>query len=409
MPLSVLLKHFTAAIAIAGLLTACGGQAPSAPPPPEVTVATPLVRQVTDWDEYTGRLAAVESVEIRARVSGYVQDVKFTDGALVKKGDLLFVIDKRPYQALLDEARAQLTRARIRRDLAENDLDRAKRLFEARAVSEEELDARTQEHREALAAIQAAEAAVQSAALNLEYCEVRAPISGRISRKLVTEGNLVSGGTQDATLLTTIVSVDPIHVYFTADERAYLRYQRMAERGIRPSSRNSPNPVRIQLADEEGFPHVGEMDFVDNRVDEATGTMQGRAIFPNPEGYLTPGLFARLQLLGEGPYEALLVPDVAIGTDQAQRIVFVLDDQNVATPRPVVLGRPVGSLRVIRKGLEPGDRVIINGVARVRPGLTVTPVDGTIPEPDPRSLGLDGGRAAATPAPPESGTGNGPG
>jgi RND family efflux transporter MFP subunit len=394
MPLSVLLKHFTAAIAIAGLLTACGGQAPSAPPPPEVTVATPLVRQVTDWDEYTGRLAAVESVEIRARVSGYVQDVKFTDGALVKKGDLLFVIDKRPYQALLDEARAQLTRARIRRDLAENDLDRAKRLFEARAVSEEELDARTQ---------------VQSAALNLEYCEVRAPISGRISRKLVTEGNLVSGGTQDATLLTTIVSVDPIHVYFTADERAYLRYQRMAERGIRPSSRNSPNPVRIQLADEEGFPHVGEMDFVDNRVDEATGTMQGRAIFPNPEGYLTPGLFARLQLLGEGPYEALLVPDVAIGTDQAQRIVFVLDDQNVATPRPVVLGRPVGSLRVIRKGLEPGDRVIINGVARVRPGLTVTPVDGTIPEPDPRSLGLDGGRAAATPAPPESGTGNGPG
>ena len=263
-------------IALAG----CGGKQPPAMGPPQVTVATPLVRQITDWDEYTGQLAAVESVEIRARVSGYLQSIHFEDGALVKRGDLLFVIDPRPYEAALDEARADLTQAKVRLELASNDLDRAKRLFASRAISEEELDARTKEHRQAEASLEAAQAAEKGSALNLEFARIKAPVSGRIGRKLVTVGNLVSSSGDKPTLLTTIVSVDPIHVYFTADERAFLRYTRLAEKGIRPSSRNVPNPVRLQLADEQDFPHLGHMDFVDNQVDRATGTMQGRASLP---------------------------------------------------------------------------------------------------------------------------------
>lgn len=384
--------NFPALFLVASLLavTACGGNAPPPNAPPKVTVATPLVRKITDWDEYTGRLAAVDTVEIRARVSGYLKSVQFQDGALVKRGDLLFVIDPRPYQAALDEARADLTRSRVRLELAVNDLDRARRLFASRAISEEELDARTKEKREADAALEAAQAAEKASALNLEFATIKAPISGRIGRKLVTVGNLVSSEGNNATLLTTLVSVDPIHVYFTADERAFLRYTRLAEQGIRPSSRNVANPVRLQLADEQGFPHVGVMDFVDNQVDETTGTMQGRAIFPNPSGDLTPGLFGRIQLLGEGPYEALVVPDQAIGTDQAQRLVYVVGDDNVVTPRPVVLGRPLGALRVVRSGLKPTDRVVINGIQKVRPGSPVTPVQGTIPEP------VDGTAAAVS-------------
>ena len=363
------------------LLAGCGSSGPPAMAPPQVTVAKPLVRQITDWDEYTGRLAAVETVEIRARVNGYLQSIHFTDGGLVEQGDLLFVIDPRPYQAALDEARADLSRSRIRLELAVNDLDRAKRLFASRAISEEELDARTKEKREADAALEAAQAAEKASALNLEFTRIKAPISGRIGRRLVTTGNLVTGEGNDATLLTTLVSVDPIHVYFTADERAFLRYTRLDEQGIRPSSRNVPNPVRLQLADEQGFPHQGHMDFVDNRVDETTGTMQGRAIFANPRGDLTPGLFGRLQLLGEGPYEALILPDEAIGTDQAQRLVYVVGDDQVVAPRPVTLGRSLGALRVVRSGLKPTDRVVINGILRVRPGAKVTPVEGQIPEP----------------------------
>jgi len=349
--------------------------------PPEVTVAKPLVRKITDWDEYTGRVAAVESVEIRARVSGYLQASHFHDGGLVKRGDLLFEIDPRPYQAALDEARAELTSARVRLELAANDLDRARRLFASRAISEEELDARTKAKREAEAAIEAGQAAEKAAALNLDFTRIKAPISGRIGRRLVTAGNLVSGEGKDATLLTTIVSVDPVYVYFTADERAYLRYTRLAEQGIRPSSRDTATPVRLQLADEQGFPHQGVMDFVDNVVDQATGTMQGRAVFPNPDGDLTPGLFGRIQLLGEGPYEALIVPDAAVGTDQAQRLVYVVADDGTVTPRPVTLGRSLGGLRVVRSGLAPTDRVVINGIQRVRPGSKVKPVDGQIPEP----------------------------
>ena len=359
----------------------CGGTAPPAMAPPQVTVATPLVRQVTDWDEYTGRLAAVESVEIRARVTGYLQSVHFQDGALVKRGDLLFVIDPRPYQAALDEARAIHQRARVQRAAAARDLERGQGLVASRVIADRDLDALNSTKLAADAALEAAAAAEKSAALNLEFTRITAPVSGRIGRRLVTVGNLVTGEGNDTTLLTTLVSVDPIHVYFTADERAFLRYTRLAEQGIRPSSRTVANPVRLQLADEQGFPHEGVMDFVDNRVDEATGTMQGRAVFPNPDGHLTPGLFARVQLLGEGPYEALILPDQAIGTDQAQRLVYVLGEDNVVTARPVTLGRALGALRVIRGGLKPTDRVVINGIQKVRPGATVTPVEGQIPEP----------------------------
>ena len=349
--------------------------------PPEVEYARPLVRSITDWDEYTGRLAAVESVEVRARVSGYLKSVHFTDGAIVEQGDLLFVIDPRPYQAVLDETEAQVTRAKVQLQLATNDLERAKRLFRARAVSEEELDARTQQKREAEASLQAAQAAVAAARLDIEFTSVSAPISGRIGRKLVTEGNLVSGGTANSTLLTTIVSLDPIHVYFTADEKAYLAYQRLARTGARPSSRDVANPVRMQVAGDEGFPREGKMDFVDNRVDEATGTMQGRAIFPNPDGLLTPGLFARVQLLGEGPYDAIMIPDGAVGADQSTRFVYVVGPEDKLERRNVELGRTIGRLRIIKSGVTRDDRVVISGLQRIRPGVDVKPVEGEIEAP----------------------------
>lgn len=350
--------------------------------PPEVTVAHPLAQSITDWDEYTGRLAAVDSVEVRARVSGYLKSVHFEDGAIVEEGDLLFVIDPRPYQAALDEAQAQVTRARVQLELATNDLERAERLFRSRAVSEEELDSRTQQKREAEASLQAAQAAVAATRLDLEFTSVSAPIAGRIGRKLVTEGNLVSGGSANSTLLTTIVSLDPIHVYFTADEKAYLAYQRLAGLGSRPSSRDVANPVRMQVAGEQGFPREGKMDFVDNRVDESTGTMQGRAIFPNPDGLLTPGLFAQVQLLGEGPYDALMVPDAAIGADQATRYVYVLGQGNQLERRDIVPGRAIGRLRIVKSGLEADDRVVISGLQRIRPGLEVRPVEGAIEAPE---------------------------
>lgn len=363
------------------LLTGCGGNAPPPLPPPQVTVAAPLVRKITDWDEYTGRLAAVESVEIRARVTGYLQSVHFQDGVLVKRGDLLFVIDPRPYEAALNEARANHQRARVQRAAAARDLERGMGLAASRVIAERDLDALNSTKLAADAALEAAAAAEESAALNLAFTRITAPISGRVGRKLVTVGNLVTGEGNDTTLLTTLVSVDPIHVYFSADERAFLRYTRLAEQGIRPSSRTVANPVRLQLADEQGFPHEGVMDFVDNRVDDATGTMQGRAVFPNPGGDLTPGLFGRIQLLGEGPYEALILPDQAIGTDQVQRLVYVVGADNVVTARPVTLGRSLGALRVVRSGLEPTDRVVINGIQKVRPGAVVAPVEGRIPEP----------------------------
>ena len=358
------------------LMLACGsepGASSGAPPPPTVTVAQPLSREITDWDEFTGRLQAVDRVEVRARVSGYLQATHFREGAIVDKGDLLFVIDPRPYQATVTEAEAQVTRAEVRLDLAVNDRDRAERLYASHAISEEEFDARTQEKREAEAALEAAKAAVQAARLDLEFTHVKAPIRGRISRALVTEGNLIRGGSADSTLLTTLVSMDPIHFYFTADEQAVLRYIRLSEEGSRPTSRERQTPAVLQLADEQGFPHQGYVDFVDNRIDDATGTMQARALFPNPNHLLVPGMFGKIKIQGRGPYPALLIPDEAVVTDQAEQIVYVVEGENTVGRRAVVLGPRVGGLRVVRSGLEGTDRVVISGVQRVRPGAPVSP------------------------------------
>lgn len=366
------------------MLMACTDTTSTAkrPPPPAVTVAKPLVEEITEWDGYTGRLQAIQSVEVRARVSGYLQSVHFEDGTVVERGDLLFIIDPRPYRALLNEAEAQLARAQVQLNLARSTLDRAQRLFEERAVSEEELDRRTQGQQGAVAAVQAAQAAVERAELDMKFTTVKAPISGRISRELVTKGNLISGGSAGATLLTTIVSLDPIYLYFTADEQALLRYIRLDRSGQREDSRTAENPVRMQLADEKRYPHVGHMNFVDNQVDEATGTIEGRAIFPNPDYLFTPGVFARILLKGRGPYEAVLIPEAAIGADQATRFVYVVDENNVAKRRDVVLGRWVDDrLRVVEDGLKPDDRIVTAGLQLVQSDAPVTPEPHEIKDP----------------------------
>lgn len=371
------------------LLAACDQESqstasPEAPPPPQVSVATPLQQQVTDWDEFTGRLYAVESVEVRPRVSGYLQSVNFQEGAIVEKGDLLYVIDTRPYEASVNQARAEVTRASAALELAKNDLARAERLYKSRAISEEELDTRGNEKRVAQASLEAARAAVKVVELDLEFTHIKAPISGRISRTLVTPGNLITGGEFEATLLTTIVSLDPIYLYFTADEQSVLHYTRMDMAGIRKSSRIHPNPVLLRLADEEEYMHKGHMDFVDNQIDLSTGTMRARAIVDNPDHLLVPGMFVDVKLLGEGPYDALLIPDAALGLDQTIHFVFVLDENDVTQRRQVKTGSLHGKLRVIRDGLDPEDRVIVNGIQRVRPGMKVMPETVTIePVPDP--------------------------
>ena len=362
------------------LLAACQQQpAATPPPPPQVTVSQPVAREVIEWDEYTGRLEAVESVEVRARVSGYLQSVHFTAGAVVKKGALLFVIDPRPYQAELDRAKAALEQAMARFERTQKDFARAQQLVKSRAMSQEEVDTRSADQREAQEAVQAARAAVDAARLNVEFTQVKAPISGRISRHLVTEGNLINGGTGDSTLLTTIVSLDPIYGYFEVDERSYLKYTRLWRNGTHSGSRNGKTPVYLGLANETGFPHQGHLDFIDNRLDPNTGTMTGRAIFPNSDLALVPGLFARTRLPGSGKYEALLLPDEAIGSDQTQRFAFVVNDQNTVEYRKVELGPMIDGLRVIRNGLQPEDWVIVNGVQRVRPGARVDPQQQAAP------------------------------
>jgi RND family efflux transporter MFP subunit len=363
------------------LLTACQPQqAAPPPPPPKVTVSQPVVRNVVESDEYTGRLEAVDSVDIRARVNGYLQSVHFTDGAIVKKGTLLFVIDPRPYQAELNRAKAQLEQAIARFERTQKDFARAQQLVKSRAMSQEEVDTRAADQREAQEAVQAARAAVEAVQLNVEFTQVKAPISGRISRHLVTEGNLINGGTAESTLLTRIVSLDPLYGYFDVDERAFLKYTRLWRNGTRPGSREVNIPVVLGLADETGFPHQGHLDFIDNRLDPNTGTMTGRAIFSNADLTLFPGLFARIRLPGSSRYEALLLPDEAIGTDQTQRFAFVVNDQHTVEYRKVTLGPIIGGLRVIRDGLKPEDWVIVNGVQRVRTGARVDPQPQETPE-----------------------------
>jgi len=356
-------------------LSGCKSEATTAQqaPAPQVSVASALERDVTEWDEFTGRLEAVESVEVRPRVTGYIESVNFTEGSTVKKGDLLFVIDPRPYQAELSKAEAELARAVARSELAVADEGRSAKLLDIKAVSREEYDSRINATREAKADVAAARAAVDSAKLNLEFTRITAPISGRVSKAAVTAGNLVTGGSNTAALLTTVVSLDPMYVTFEGDEQIYLKYNELSRRGERSSSRDAANPVLMGLANENGYPHHGAMVFVDNQVDPRTGTIRARASFENKDGFLTPGLFARVKLLGHNSYRAVLVDDRAIGTDQSQKFVYVIDAQNKVTYRPVAVGRLNDGLRIVEKGLQPGETVVVNGLQRVRPGVVVAP------------------------------------
>jgi RND family efflux transporter MFP subunit len=337
---------------------------------PQVTVAAASERKVTEFDEFTGRFEAVERVEVRPRVSGYISSVNFSEGSEVRKGDVLFVIDPRPYAAERDKARAQLAQAHSQLVLAKSERDRATKLLTQHAISEEEFDTRTAGREQAQANVEAAQAALDAANLNLEFTRVTAPIAGRISRALVTSGNFVANG---QTLLTTLVSLDPIYVSFDGDEHVYLKYTKLAREGSRASSRDAHNPVLVGLADEDGYPHQGVMVFVDNALDPATGTIRGRALLDNHDRSFTPGLFARVKLMGSGEYRAVLINDSAIGTDQSVRYVLVVGADNKVEYRPVKLGPIIDGLRVVQSGLAAGETIVVNGLQRVRPGAQVAP------------------------------------
>ena len=353
----------------------CGkpGSSAQSAPPPQVSVAQVLEKRVKDWDEFTGRLQAVETVEIRPRVSGYIDKVAFTEGSQVKSGDLLFIIDPRPYQAEFDRAAADVKRYKTALELARIELARVQRLKDSGAVSEEELDERKSTVAQGEANVAGAEAARETASLNLNFTRVTSPIAGKASRAEVTRGNLVTGGINGGTLLSSVVSMDPIYLYFDADEQSYLRYTQSAHSGVGPSSNAAQDPVQIGLANEEGFPHPGAVDFVDNQLNPQTGTIRARAVLQNKNGQFTPGLFARVQLLVSGEYSAILIEDRAVNTDQNQKYVLLLGANNQIEYRKVKLGRVIEGLRIVREGLKPGDVIVVNGAQRVHPGVTVTP------------------------------------
>ncbi|MGN7833697.1 efflux RND transporter periplasmic adaptor subunit [Pseudoxanthomonas sp. 22568] len=356
------------------ILAGCsGGQASEtgAPPPPSVSVAPVLIKPVSQWDEFSGRIEAIENVELRPRVSGYIDRVNYTEGQEVKKGEVLFTIDARSYRAELARAQAELARARTQAELGRSEAERARKLSELQAISTEEYEQRRSAAAQAQANVAAAQAAVDSARLNLEWTQVRAPIDGRAGRALVTAGNLVTAG-DSASVLTTLVSLDKVHVHFDADERAFLRYAEMARKGERPSERDGKVPVQVALADDQGFPYNGTVDFLDNQVDRSTGTIRARAVLDNKERLFTPGLYARVRLLGSGEFKAALIDDKAVLTDQDRRYVYVVDKEGKAQRRDVKLGRMVQGLRIVEQGLVAGDRVIISGVQKVFfPGMPV--------------------------------------
>ena len=390
-------KSLRAAVLVTLLLAAAGvvfavtrdeAADAAAPPPPAVSVAKVVAREFQPWDEFTGRVSAVETVELRPRVSGYIEQVAYEEGHEVRKGDLLFVIDQRRYRAAYDRAVAELERARSEARLAATELERAETLLVSRAISREEFDARRAAHTQGDASVRAAAAAVESARLDLQFTEVRSPIDGRAGRALVTVGNLAQA---DSTLLTTVVSLDPMYVYFEADEQTYLDYADAARRG---EHRTTSSPVRVGLANEAGYPHPGTVDFVDNQVDPRTGTIRARAIVPNADRSLTPGLFARVQLAGGNRQSALLIDEKAVLTDQDRKYVYVVGPDNVAVRKDVVLGRKAGDLRVVDRGLESDDVVIVHGVQKVFfAGMPVAPQQIVMGEAAPDAL-----RMAATPA-----------
>lgn len=361
------------------VLAACDQtpQQAAAPPPPPVTVAKPLVKEIVERDELTGRFEAVGSVEVRARVAGYLASVHFTDGGVVQQGDLLFVIDRRPYQAALAQSEAAAAAARTSLELARAELDRAQRLMTTGNTTQQNYDTRRQQFAEAQANVNGTQAAAEQARFNLGFTEIRAPIAGRISRKMVTEGNLIESG---GTLLTTIVTLAPIHFYFDVDERTYLAYARTRESN--PSAGgNGANgeEVSLTLPDERGSRRTGRIDFVDNRVDPATGTMRMRAVFENRDMFLVPGLFARIRIPGSPSYRAVLIPDEAIGADQDRRFVFAVASDGSVSPRVIRPGPRIDGYRVVREGLTGDETIVISGVQRVRPGGKVTPQVAELP------------------------------
>ncbi|MCC9600265.1 efflux RND transporter periplasmic adaptor subunit [Stieleria sp. JC731] len=403
-------------LAMAGMIAGCGSKAPPTTPAPQATpvvASKPIVMPIVEWDEYTGRFDAINSVEIRSRVGGYLQSTHFEEGQMVQAGDLLAIIDPRPFRAEVNAAKARLEEANAglkeaqsilrqteaekadaeaQLSLATSRFERARQLSQQRAISDEEVEVRRSETLQATAsfeaanariesskaaiatsaaAIETAKANLQSAELNLQYTEIRAPINGLISSRNVTEGNLISGGSETSTLLTSIVSVSPIHIYFDANEQEFLKYVRLAKAGKRESSRNVKNPVYVSLIDEEGYPHQGHMDFVDNRIDPNTGTMRGRAILRNDEGLLTPGLFAKVRLPGSGRYDAVMIPDEAVISDQSEKYVYVVDSESKLHRQTVQLGSMSHGMRIVREGLTGSETIVTSGLQRIFEGAQV--------------------------------------
>jgi multidrug efflux system membrane fusion protein len=368
----------TGVLSLAGLSLAAltvGGkkEPPAAPQPQAVTVAEVPEREIAEWDEFTGRLEAVDQVEIHPRVTGYIKRVTFAEGKEVKKGEVLFEIDPRPYEADLARAEAELESARSAASLAKSEVQRAGKLVEMQAISREEFDSRTSAEVQGGAQVRALEAAVQTARLNLEWTRVRSPIAGRVSNALVTAGNLVQAGPPAGAVLTTVVSVDSLYLYFDSDEQTYLRYASRARSAGGTNWRTARLPVYLGLANESGFPHEGRLDFVDNQVDPKSGTIRTRAVFSNRSRALTPGLFARVKLVGTEKVNTTLVRDAAIGTDQDRKFVLVVGPGDTLAYRPIVPGRLTDGLRIVTSGLKPGERIVVNGLMRVRPGMKVTP------------------------------------
>lgn len=371
------------------LLNGCGRAPAHAQqmPAPVVTVAAVQQADVTEWDEFTGRTEAVEAVEVRPRVSGHIQEVRFQSGQEVKKGDVLFVIDPRWYKADYDRREAEYEQAKARLDNSERQAKRTAKLLTSKAIAAEEADTSDSQFQEAKAALLAAKAALEYARLDLEFTEVRAPIDGRVSRALMTTGNYVNGVAGGASLLTTIVSVDPIYVYSDVDESSLLKFNALAA-ARKVADASGKVPIELELADEDGFPHRGFIESFDNRLDANTGTILLRAVFPNPEGRIVPGLFARVRISAGGKHPALLIEETAIGTDQAQKYVLALTDKNTVEYRKVVLGPEIDGKRIVRSGLQAGEKIVVNGIQRARPGMAVTPQEAvavSVPEANPHT------------------------
>lgn len=385
-------RPFALIAVMVAVLPGCSKKAggpPPTPPPAKVTLAAPVVKKVVEWDEFTGRLESPRMVSLRARVGGYLEKIHFKEGTEVKAGDLLVTIDPRPYQAAVDGARAELDRSRAHAALAKNEATRAGTLIQTRAIAAEEYDSRLNASMEADAAVRVADSVLKKAELDLEFTSVRAPIGGRISYAQVTEGNLVTGGEKDSTLLTTIVALDPLYCYFEVNEQAALKYREMHRLGQRVSPLFHAIPAEIGLANQQGFPRKGQVDFVDNVLRPDTGTIRARGTFANPDKLMAPGFFARIRIPGSGEYDALLIRDEAIGSDQGRSYVYVVGDDRKAGYRPIETGPMEDGLRIVRSGLKAGEKIAINGIINLRNGALVEPEDGpmALPAPPPQTAG----------------------